>query len=156
MSSFRDIKRPINGAPDQIRTLGAKIYRSTITIAEPQGADSYGGKIRCRGTAGGEIGPLAGEDGEDWKSVSAMGWFLATKVYLAPHILISPFAVYGIATRTNKAQGDNEMKLRSVVSGNAERYATTNVTKQTIARLMGNAGVVAIPREMGRIRNEIP
>ena len=100
----------------------------------------------------GGVGPLTGEDGEGWKSVSATEWFIARAVYIIPHILISPFEVYGVATRINKAQGDNKMKLGIGVSGNAGRYETPNVANQTIARIMGNAGVDAIP--MGWIESE--
>ena len=79
-------------------------------------ADSKGRKISRRCPMGAEIISLDGEDGEDWESVSAMEWFFAMKVYIVPHILISPFGIYEIMTCINMARRDNKMELGGGVS----------------------------------------
>ena len=78
------------------RMVGSQTYHRTLASVRRKGGDSDGSRINSRKWVVGEFGSAMWENGEDWKSISAIQWRMGLRDSFLKHAIVGPYGVFGI------------------------------------------------------------
>ena len=123
--------------------VGDALYQQTLMILRNLRNGPNGRKANSRKWAESECGIQIGENGEDWKTISVILWWMRLEDACLKHVLVRPYEIFEISMGHNREEEWNPRRnLRIGTTGTACNVAAINVMVETIEGVVGAQSLV--------------